>query len=266
MKLLILIIFLLYLPSTIADCSKENLKYKDQDFTIEVLSYSPNKILSQVIIVPPTGGTNLIDRSYASGLCSRGIHTYILSHWTDDDEYNLELPIHTRFYGRAFRAIGLLVKEIAPKGKIGILGTSVGGLHAAIAASHYPEITSAYIITGGAHIPSIIANSDQDVMKKAWNERRVRYRYKDKSEYIAALEKVIELEPLNRLKITPTKKFGLVIGTEDKTVPTVNQERLKSLWKPEKVIYKDHDHFWTIINSWLFDADELYGFFTNEEK
>jgi predicted alpha/beta hydrolase family esterase len=57
------------------------------------------------------------------------------------------------------------------------------------------------------------------------------------------------------------KKFGMVISTSDKTVPTLNQERLKSLWKPEVVIYKDQDHFWTIVNTWLFDSDKIYAFF-----
>jgi hypothetical protein len=235
--------------------------FKDLDFEVEVLSYHPEKPKSYILIVPPTGGTNYIDRSYATGLSKRGHHVYVLSRWTGDNEYNLELEIHKRFYARSFRAIGVVLSQIPKNAKVGILGTSVGGLHASIAASRYPEISSAMIITAGAHIPSIIAHSDQEAMVNVWLERKKRYGLKDKSHYVDELNKVIELEALNRLEIKTPKKFGLVISSNDTTVPTVNQERLKSLWKPEKVLYKDKDHFWTIVHTWLFDADFIYDFF-----
>lgn len=261
MKLILLASTLLIMTKVWADCSPKTVHYKKENFAIEVLNYLPDSPKSHVIIIPPTGGTNFLDRRYASGLCDRGINAHILSHWTDDDEYNVELSIHTRFYGRAYEAIGLLLSELPAKTRIGILGTSVGGLHAAIAASRYQQISSAFIITGGAHIPSIIANSNQGAMVKVWNDRSRLFNFKAKGEYIDALEKVIELEPLNRLNITSAKKFGMVISTSDQTVPSVNQERLKSLWKPEVVIYKDQDHFWSIVNTWLFDSDKIYSFF-----
>jgi pimeloyl-ACP methyl ester carboxylesterase len=244
-----------------AACSGETVFFKDSDFSVETLSYKPEALKSYVLIIPPTGGTNIIDKSYARNLCKEGIQTYVLSHWTKDDEYNLELAIHTRFYARAYRAVGLVLKNL-PKGKeIGLLGTSVGGLHAAIAASRYPEITRAFIITGGAHIPSITANSNQEAMRTVWEKRRTLFKFQSKAQYIEALEKVIELEPLNRLTIATPKKFGMVISSEDKTVPTINQERLKSLWKPEKIRYENYDHFWTIVKTWLFHADDIYDFF-----
>jgi dienelactone hydrolase len=181
MKVFLIISSLLFLSNVRADCSHKTLHFKKNDFAIEVLNYQPDSPKSHVIIVPPTGGTNFLDRRYASGLCSRGINALILSHWTNDDEYNIELSIHTRFYGRVYEAIGVLLDELPAKTKIGIMGTSVGGLHAAIAASRYQQISSAFIISGGAHIPSIIANSDQALMKKIWQERRKLYNFQDKT-------------------------------------------------------------------------------------
>lgn len=261
MKYLIITLVVIFTGQIWADCSGTDLSFTEQDFSVETLHYRPENTRSIVLIIPPTGGTNIIDRSYAKGLCKEGIDTYILSHWTGDDEYNLELSIHTRFYARAYKAIGIVLKNL-PKGKeIGLIGTSVGGLHGSIAASRYPEITRAFIITGGAHIPSIIANSNQEAMEDAWEKRRKLFSFKSRSEYITALENVIELEPLNRLAIPSKKKFGMVISTTDKTVPTINQERLKALWKPETVIYNEYDHFWTIVTTWLFDAQKIYDFF-----
>lgn len=231
------------------------------DFKVEVMTFRPEKPKSIVLILPPTGGINIIDKSYAKGLCERGHEVHILTHWSDDDEFNYELEIHNRFYARSYRAIGLVLKNMRTDLKIGVLGTSVGGIFASIAASRYPQITSAMIITSGAHIPSIIANSNQLAMVDAWNVRRKRYGFKNKTEYIEALEKVIDLEPLNRLTMTTPKRFGLIIATEDKTVPTVNQERLKALWKPETVFYRKNGHFWGIVLTWLFDSEKIFSFF-----
>jgi hypothetical protein len=261
MKFFALLIASLMLSLDSLGSSFNEIKFKDQDFEVQVLSYRPEKPKSFILIVPPSGGTNYIDRSYASGLRQRGHHVYVLSRWTGDDEYNLDLEIHKRFYARSFRAIGLVLSQIPKNAKVGILGTSVGGLHASIAASRYPEISSAMIITAGAHISSIIAHSDQEAMISAWLKRKKLYGFKDRFEYEEALNKVIELEALDRAQIKTQKKFGLVISSTDTTVPTINQERLKSLWKPEKVMYKNKDHFWTIVLTWLFDADFIYDFF-----
>lgn len=252
------LILLLLIPFiTEASCEGAVTRWNSTDFSVEVLDFAPSKFSSQVIIIPPTGGTNIIDRSYAKKICKRGHRAVILSHWSEDDEMSFELSIHTRFYARAFRAIGLVVEKIKTEGPVGILGTSVGGLHASIAVSRYPEITKAFIITGGAHIPSIIANSNQKVMNNAWIERQKKYGFKNKDEYIKALEDVIKLEPLT----IKGKKLGLVIATEDETVPTINQEKLRNLWNPEVVITRDNDHFWAIVSTWLFHADEVYSFF-----
>ena len=243
-------------------CTQETLTINHgPDFEVEAVSYKPQEVKSYIIIIPPTGGTNFIDRSYAKGLCQRGHHVYILAHWTGLDEINMELEIHRRLYARAYRAIGVVLELVPKEAKVGILGTSVGGLHAAIAASRYTQITSSMIILGGAHIPSIIANSDQKAMVDAWKERQKRYGFKNKTEYIEALSQVIELEAFDRAMISPPKKFGMVISTGDQTVPTANQERLKSLWLPEHVIYKDSGHFWSILSTWLFEKNFIYDFF-----
>lgn len=260
-KLITLLMTPLLLSLDAISYAQETKVFKEADFSVEVLSYQPEVVKSYVLIVPPTGGTNYIDRSYAKNLSDKGHHVYVLSHWTGDNEYNPELEIHTRFYARSFKAIGVVLKQIPKNASVGILGTSVGGLHAAIAASRYPEITKAFVITGGAHIPSIIANSDQKAMDDVWKKRKKIYKFKDKSEYIDALSKIIELEPLNRLTMDTPKKFGMVISHKDTTVPTLNQNKLKNLWKPEKVLYKDYDHFWTIVLTWMWDADFIVDFF-----
>ncbi|HXH31291.1 MAG TPA: acyl-CoA thioester hydrolase/BAAT C-terminal domain-containing protein [Bacteriovoracaceae bacterium] len=242
-----------------ADCFRTKRDIRSSDFVAQVQSYIPQTHRGHVIIVPPTGGTNVLDRSYARSLCAAGLSAHILSNWSGDDEFNLELEIHTRFYARANRAIRVVVNSFPPGDFIGILGTSVGGIHAAIAASQLPRISTAFIITGGAHVPGIIAYSTQQAMRNAWEHRQKKYGFKNKQEYVTALEKVIELEPGDLSN--SGKKLGLVIGEQDHVVPTANQERLRSLWKPQKLIVYNFDHLPTIVLTWLFNSREVVSFF-----
>ena len=123
-----------------------------------------------IIIVPPTGGTNILDRNYGETLCAKGSDVFILEHLTDDNEHSLDLNIHQRFYERAQKAIGLTLKNINSS-FVGILATSVGAIHAAIATHHFNRIQAAFLIVGGAPISEVIAFSDQDVLVQARKKR-----------------------------------------------------------------------------------------------
>jgi hypothetical protein len=95
-----------------------------QSIEVNVSTYKAKKTaLGSILILPPTGGSNVIDRLYAKTLRSAGFDVYILKHWTGDDEYSLELEIHQRLYEKAQKAIGKVLSDIETP-FIGILGTS----------------------------------------------------------------------------------------------------------------------------------------------
>ncbi len=245
----------------LADSSGELRKFKDQDFEVTVNEFVVGAPGKNVLVIPPTGGTNVIDKSYAKALAKKGFRVFILESWTDHDEYNIELSIHTRFYARAQRAIETVVKHIPEDQPIGILGTSVGGIHAAIAAGRIPRITRAMVITGGADIASVITDSDQLAMVDVKKKRMDRYKFRDRDAYLTELRKVIELEPLRLGPGYQGKKLGMVISREDTTVPGKNQELLLDLWKPEHVLELKNNHFWAIVRTWLFNSDFVVDFF-----
>lgn len=222
----------------------------------------PSKDFSQIVIVmPPTGGTNLIDRSYAAGLCEKGIGAVILDHWSDDDEYNLELEIHTRFYRRAQAAIDLLLAQYNGK-SFGILGTSVGALHGSIAFARVPQIKSGLFIVGGAPIAEIIAHSNQAAMVTAREVRFKRYGFKSDEEYLAALKKVLPYEPLEIEFDRSAKRLGLIVSTNDLTVPTANQILLREKWVPDVEYTTSWSHVLAIVKTWLFDKSKVVDFFS----
>ena len=82
-------------------------KYGDNSFQVEVTLWVAPEATRSLIIMPPTGGTNYIDRSYAKYFSRHGYNVYVLKTWTDMNEQNFDLEIHQRFYTRALKAITL---------------------------------------------------------------------------------------------------------------------------------------------------------------
>ncbi len=223
--------------------------------------YHNDDSVKALLIIPPTGGTNIIDRSYARTFCAEGYNVYILDHFTDSDEYNLDLDIHKRFYARTQRAIELILSQIPQTHTIGLLGTSVGAFHAAIAAGRNERVGNALLITGGADIAAIVVDSDQEAMRIARRKRNEMFGFKNRDEYYNELRKHIELDPLNYGPQYARKKISLVFATKDTTVPVANQKLLRMVTNSHRVLELHDDHFWAIVKTWLFYKDFVVGSF-----
>lgn len=237
------------------ECFFEQKKWSESDFFAEARFYPASNSSRTIIILPPTGGTNLIDRSYARFLCAEGFNVYILDKYTGYDEYNLDLDIHRRYYGRTQRAIDLIMKDVPEQHTLSILGTSVGALHAAIATGRVPRIQKALIITGGADITGLIVDSDQKIMRVAREKRNKMFGFKSRDDYYNELKKHIELDPLFFKDGYPGKKISMVIAEKDTTVPAKYQILLKEISNPKRVLALNDDHFWAILKTWLFHRD-----------
>lgn len=237
------------------ECFVEKKTFVDGDFFVESRFYPHPESGKTILIIPPTGGTNLIDRSYARELCAVGFNVHILDHWTMDDEYSLDLDIHRRFYGRAQRAIDLILTHIPEQHEVSVLGTSVGALHASIATGRVERIKKALFITGGADITGTIVDSDQDVMRVARKKRNEMFGFKTRDEYYNELKKHIVLDPLFFESSFPGKKVSMVISDKDQTVPGPYQRLLQKISRPSRVLEINDDHFWAITKTWLFHKD-----------
>lgn len=260
---MISILFVLMTFYAFADaCDPSQRLFSDHEFQVRVSEYVAPKSNKHVLIIPPTGGRNYLDESYAQNLCEAGMTAKILEGWTGDDEYNLELSIHQRFYARALRAVSIVIKNLPPETKIGILGTSVGALHASIAIGLLDRIQTGFFITGGADIAEIIVDSNQEIMKTAREKRNALYGFKTRDDYLNSLRPMIKLDPI----LMPTryldKRSGMVISTGDQTVPSKNQMLLKNILKPKKTIEFESDHFWSIVKAWLFYRKDITQFFS----
>jgi hypothetical protein len=252
------------------DWEKQDLKFTDGDFTVHVERYAAASgvlLPKAIVILPPTGGTNYIDRSYAKSLFTAGFDVYILGSWTGMDELaqSDDLELHDRLYRRALRAVQVTLTQI-PKGYLGVLGSSVGATFAPVIANLEPRIDAVFLIVGGAPIPSVIVHSDQGAMEKLKKKRFKRYGFKNDQEYLAALDEKFPLDPFKTPPLYKDKDLGMVVSTIDTTVPAADQMALKNLWNPQTLYSREKSHFMTIVSTWWSHEDDVIKFFFESDR
>ena len=239
------------------------------DFEVNISKYQQTGTEKKtLILIPPTGGTNYIDRRYAEKFCKKGYAVTILNSWSGQDEVSYELELHQRFYSGAQRAITAVIEEIrkgGPDRQIGVLGTSVGALHAMVAASLQKEVSAVFSIVGGASIAEVVATSDQKAMQTLREERKKLYGIQTTEQHIKAINGALHLDPFAANSTLgdqhQNKKLGLAIADQDTTVTTATQKELEKRWQPQVVIQISGGHFWGIVKTWLFHVDEVVKFF-----
>ena len=261
------ILFLLVVLSACASlgnarsCGTQNALYGSADFQVDVTRYGDGaESKKSLLIIPPTGGTNLIDRSYAREFCAKGYDVYILNSWTEQNEQATDLELHQRFYGRARRAL-LITLDQTKSAFIGVLGTSVGALHASVAAATIERVNAVFGVVGGTPIAEVIVGSDQKAMQDLKAARKTRYGFTSDAQNIAAIGGAFQLEPMLQKALAKRKDYAMSMAENDTTVPFENQRKLRDFWQPEKVIVISGDHFWGIVKTWLFHSGELVKFF-----
>ena len=94
-------VILIFFVSTWSSCSSLNgrsvttteIVYRSAEFQVNVAKYSGiNPSTKSLLILPPTGGENFIDRSYAQDFSKLGYDVYILQSWTGMDERSSTKP------------------------------------------------------------------------------------------------------------------------------------------------------------------------------
>lgn len=234
-------------------------------FEVQVIRYLHEQATKSLMIVPPTGGTNLIDKNYAKKFFDAGYNVYIVNDWPRETGRPTDLELHERFYSHAEKAIEMTLQQIKTP-FVGILGTSVGALQASIAVTHLDRIQAAFLIVGGTPIAEVVVTSDQLAMQDLKKARMKNLGFRNDSEIISAISKVFNLEPMKTQLTLENKNFAMSIATHDDTVPTKTQYQLRDFLKPQKVILIEGDHLTGVIDTWLYHSKEIYEFFETSSK
>ncbi len=231
--------------------------------------YNPKKkSLGTVIILPPTGGANFLDRRYASALCRAGFQSIIITEWAGMDEESLDLSVHQRLLQRGQNAIAEVVSTLEETTFIGILGTSVGALHGMTAMGSRDQIAAGFFVAGGVPLSQVIAESTQKELADYRKKRMKKYGFKDADEYATALSQLIhpELEPLTYQDSLLKKPMGFILAQDDDTVSTHLQLNAVESFHPQPLIKIDAGHMWTIIKAWWFYEETIVDFFVKSSQ
>jgi hypothetical protein len=245
--------------------SSENHTYKDHEGYVNYRHVFPkNKktIRGSVFIFPPTGGENIIDRLYAKDLAALGFEVFILQDWSGNKIEGYKYELHNIFYSSAQKALEK-ISNLAVTNNFGILGTSVGALHASITLTTNPRFQNGFLIVGGLSIPEIIVSSNQPAMQILKEKRYQVYHLENDTQYLNDLSQIFAFEPTKK-KLDPQKKLevGMIISTNDKLVPFSNQKKAVDFFNSKTLYLSDFGHRNTIAYYGLLKRSNVTDFFT----
>ncbi len=217
-----------------------------------------------VIIMPPTGGENVLDDKYANQLCSRGLRVVIVQSFEVLPDSNIDLGMYDRDALRSLIAIRQTVDFLTATGShsIGILGTSLGALQASLATAVDSRISTATFIAGGLGLAAIIAKSNEPANAQLREIRLQKYNI-SQEQYEQSLNRAIHIDvaPFLDPSLAKTKKVLCVVAMNDTYVPTPTQFKLYDAFGRQGVITFEMDHVAAIEHAATFKSLAIINFF-----
>jgi hypothetical protein len=218
-------------------------------------------VVPTVLVVPPTGGENLIDRGYAKQLCAHGMRAAILESFGDDTTREMDLGTYDRAALRTLAAAEHLIEYLHPRGKMGILGTSLGAIQAAFILGYDERISTSVLVVGGENLPEIISASDDKSVSKVRAQQMDAGHFRSVADFEQGLEGAIQIEPSTFEDFSGPKNVAFYVATEDSTVPTKNQYDLVRAFHGSDVTLVPANHFTTILRTYTEHAAAVVKFF-----
>jgi hypothetical protein len=232
---------------------------------VNVSLYKPRKGSngSVVMILPPTGGVNILDRGYANELCSLGITAAIVSSWRYQDETSLDFEMHNNGALRALAAARHVVEflDSSEYKSIGVLGTSIGAVAGTLVLGFESRVTAAALIAGSANFTDIITTSDEKGAAQLRQARMKKFGYRNLEEYSQAVKKNVWVEPESFITSVEEIKSLVISADNDSTVLSEYQLELAELLQTDNHIHRSGNHLQVIKDSFCYNRNEITDFF-----
>lgn len=253
-------------------CVVEQIKILGQDpitlqqRVIDVSVYRARKSDKEqkaVIILPPTGGVNILDRGYANELCSAGITTALISGWDHQNEVSLDFNMHNNGALRMLSATRNVVEFLAQENhqSIGILGTSVGAIGSTLIMQFESRISTAALIVGSARFADVIVDSDEAGTLSLRKKRMAIWGLKDDSDYRKAVREAVFIEPSKFMARLKNKKALVVSADADTTVSSAYQYELADAINANPHLQLKGNHLQVIKQTFFSHRSKIVDFF-----
>lgn len=248
-------------------CPLKDLHFRIQDpmlpepAEIRAKVYLPSLPTSRsIILLPPTGGENILDRGYANTFCAAGFRVVLLQSWSHDTDADLDLGLHDRNAVRAISAVRNILDYLQPSrpDQVGIFGTSVGALTSALALGFDSRLNAGALVVGGTGMAEMIFSTNEQNAAALRKERLKRYASPE--EYLRDLQKNIKIEPAEFADFSGPKKVLAVVATQDQTVPTRHQWALVDNFNAQAITLAT-DHTGAILWAFLTARPKFVRFF-----
>lgn len=217
-----------------------------------------------VLVLPPIGGVNAVDKSIASYLANRGINVLIAL--TPENIAELERPVEDidGFLIRTTVSLRHLIDFATDRNKVDAdrisgFGASLGGIRLLTLIGVDDRISSSVLYVAAGNIAEIMANSDQDIIKDYREAKMKEYQLETREEYLDLLVANSNIEPLDNVNNFDPSSVFMKISNKDKAVPTKNQlETLKAIGT-NNFKKTNSGHVAAVIGA-LFDRGKIYNF------
>ena len=217
-----------------------------------------------VILLPPTGGMNFLDRQMGKYFCSRNVTFYILAKFDGFADKDFDLTRHDRQIRGNTAALKELIHWIHEP--VNLMGASLGALYAAAAMGADPQIGKVVLTVGGTDLAGILTESELGSVTIQKTNRDKIYHLSSDEEYLQLMRKSIRFDPgifLSEEKAS--ERFLLYISNTDTDVPTKFQKQLAAQLPKAKKLYFETGHIWTVVRTYLFHREEIFNFL-NDSK
>jgi hypothetical protein len=265
-----LLLFLTILPLQAFACLSQTIELKNtlngENFHLVIKAYSPKvESKSQVIIMPPIGGSTTLENRYAKKICNRGAKTFILYKWTNDNIKSItDLGVHEKGTQRGLHAINTFL-EYSPK-DTNILGTSLGGIYAGIAIGRFDLIKKVVIIASGTNLAGILSDSTLPELLTLKIARKKHFNFTSDAEYFEALKREVNSEAIDYQHNLAYKKLLFFKTNSDSVIRTKYQDELISLFQKDntRVVRTKYGHKKGIIFTYLKRSNFVANFLTRK--
>jgi hypothetical protein len=246
-----------------SDNSGENISYSR--YTLKNEAKKKNKAL---LILPPTGGKNIIDEGYALNFCRRGFDVFILERsWETSGYSSLDFNIHQDYQTKIQKAFRSMIMTIDKMGysKLNVLGTSAGSIDMNVTLG-IPEvaskISSYFNIVAGVGLCEIIATTGEKGLRALRKRRMKELNIGSMKDY---QDKICDALKWQSAQTLPEHiKFGAIISMKDETVATKFQLEMVERYKPSVLVKSDFNHFYTVVSSYFLHKYKIINFFKKD--